>query len=383
MDILYGGPMPSIEQARPTLGRPGSWLPPRPLPTEEPPLKPSWNLNRLRDGKRRVRTVDLHTAGEPLRVVLEGLPTLSAKSILGKRKQLAQCDTWRTQLMHEPRGHGDMYGCVVTEAATTDGDFGVLFLHNEGYSTMCGHGIIAVVTALIECGGLQASTGSPIRIDTPAGRVTARAQLTPAGRVEAVSFVNVPSFVAHFARSLTTPSFGKIPVDVAFGGAFYAILPAQQLSLTVGGSRTSELVTAAHEIKQCVMEQFEIRHPQQPELGYLYGVILTDSPEDPRHHSRNLCVFANDQVDRSPTGTGVSARLALHFARAEIAMGEWIAIESILGARSVFKGRVLEVDHRDGQAGVLPEITGSAFVTGIHEFLLDDKDPLRDGFLLP
>jgi trans-L-3-hydroxyproline dehydratase len=219
-----------------------------------------------------------------------------------------------------------------------------------------------------------------VNLDTPAGLVRATAHCS-GGRVQSVSFLNVPSFL--FARDveIEVPGIGRVQTDIAFGGAFYAILPAARLGLEVVPAQRAALVAAGEAVKRAVNATTTIRHPHEPDLGFLYGTILTGPPEDPAHHSRNICVFANAEVDRSPTGTGVSARVALHHARGELG-DSTIAVESILGRHSVFTGRVHETTTEGSFAAVVPEIGGRAFLTGWHTFALDPEDPLGAGFLV-
>ena len=347
-------------------------------------MKLDWTRNDIRAGKTVITTVDVHAAGEPLRIITGGLGPLSGGSMLERRRWMRENqDAVRRVLMHEPRGHRDMYGCVVTPPATPEADLGVLFLHNEGYSTMCGHGIIALVTALLETGALPAAgPHTPVAIDTPAGLVRATGHLDADGSVQRVSFRNVPSFLYQRDLTLDVANLGRLTLDVAFGGAFYAVLPAQAVGMRVTIDSIRPLVAAAAAIKREVTAAVPIDHPLDAELGFLYGVIFTDRPEDPSHHSRNLCVFADSEVDRSPTGTGVAARLALHHAKGELPPGESIAIESILGRRSVFEGRVVDTTTIGNHPAVIPEVSGTAFLTGRHEFVLHPADPLGDGFLI-
>jgi trans-L-3-hydroxyproline dehydratase len=344
----------------------------------------AWRMDRLPAGGGRIATLDLHAAGEPLRVVTAGAPEIPGATMLARRRWMREhADDLRRALMWEPRGHADMYGCIVTPPVSAEADVGVLFLHNEGYSTMCGHGVIALVTALIGTGTLPAQgAATPVALDTPAGLVRATAHLDAEGRVERVSFVNVPSFVLARDVAVTVPGVGPVLVDVAFGGAFYAVLPAERVGLRVAPDETARLVAAGEAIKRAVNATLTIRHPDDADLSYLYGTILTGPPEDPAHHSRNCCVFANGEVDRSPTGTGVSARLALLAARGELADGAAIVIESILGAASAFAGRVVGRTAVGAYPAVLPEVSGTAYITGRHEFFLDPRDPLGAGFLV-
>jgi trans-L-3-hydroxyproline dehydratase len=335
-------------------------------------------------GTQRITTLDMHAAGEPLRIVTGGMAAPRGDTILERRRYMREhLDHVRHALMWEPRGHYDMYGAITTPPVSNGADLGVLFMHNEGYSTMCGHGIIALVTALIETEALPArGHETPVTLDTPAGVVRATAHLDDAGRVERVSFLNVPSFVYANDVVLRLPDFGDIPVDIIFGGAFYALLPAERLGLELTATNVTELVTAAESLKRAVNDKMPIAHPLEPDLGFLYGTILTGLPEDPAHHSRNICVFANAEVDRSPTGTGVSGRVAHLHARGELALGDEIMVESILGARSVFGGRAVETTRVGPHEAVVPEVSGTAFITGRSEFLVDPRDSLGGGFLL-
>jgi proline racemase len=296
---------------------------------------------------------------------------------------LEHLDYIRRAVMWEPRGHYNMYGCVVTEPVAPEADFGVLFMHNEGYSTMCGHGVIALVTALLETGAIPAKgQHTPVNLDTPAGLVRATAHLDGNGHVERVSFLNVPSFLYARDVELMLPDYGKLLVDVAFGGAFYAFIPAEQVGLKVRPENTEQLVAAAEAIKMAVNNAISIEHPIEADLSFVYGTILTDVPENPAHHSRNVCVFADAEVDRSPTGTGVSARLALHHARGEIDDGQQIVVESILGSASTFGGRVVGRTKVGPYEAIVPEVSGTAFITGRHEFVVDPRDELGKGFLV-
>jgi trans-L-3-hydroxyproline dehydratase len=343
-----------------------------------------WNWPPRREDALVITTIDAHAAGEPLRIIINGLPPLEGSTILERRRYMREhLDHVRRALMWEPRGHYNMYGCVLTPPVTTEAHLGIIFLHNEGYSTMCGHGVIALVTALIEAGAIPA-TGpqTPINLDTPAGLVRATAHCDEEGRVERVSFLNVPSFL--YARDLTIglPGFGQITVDIAFGGAFYAIVPAERVGLQVTPEQTAQLVAAGEAIKHAVNATLPIQHPTEADLSFLYGTILTGPAEAPDHHSRNICVFANAEVDRSPTGTGVSARLALHHARGELEQDETIVVESILGRHSTFSGRAVSTAQVGPYAAVVPEVGGTAHITGRHEFILDPRDDLGRGFLI-
>ena len=352
-----------------------------------PPSRgPAWGAGPADGSVRRITTLDAHAGGEPLRIVTGGLPPLAGATMLERRREMHARHDWvRRALMWEPRGHADMYGCVLTPPISPGADYGVLFMHNAGYSTMCGHGVIALVTALVETGTHPApGPETHVTLDTPAGLVRATAHRDRAGRVERVTFLNVPSFLYARDVSVSVPGAGTVAVDVVFGGAFYAVLPAERFGLSVEPEQRAALVAAGEAVKRAVIAALPIEHPDAPELGFLYGTILTGPPEDAAHHSRNICVFANAEVDRSPTGTGVSGRVAQLAERAggALAHGRAIEIESILGRRSVFSARVAQPAQVGKFPAVVPEVGGTAFLTGRSEFLLDPRDPLREGFLI-
>lgn len=344
----------------------------------------NWNKYQWPEKSMVITTIDAHTAGEPLRIITGGLPELYGATILERRQYMHQyLDHIRRALMWEPRGHYNMYGCVLTPPVSPEADLGVLFLHNEGYSTMCGHGIIGLVTVLFEAGAFRAiGHHTPVNLDTPAGLVRATAHFDHNGHVERVSFLNVPSFLYASDIEIDVPAFGRLVMDIAFGGAFYAILPARDIGLSVKPGQTKELAAAGEAIKAAVNASLSIEHPFETDLSFLYGTIFTDIPEDTAHHSRNVCIFANAEVDRSPTGTGVSARLASLHAKGEIADEQEIIIESILGATSVFRGKVVEHTRFGPYSAIVPEVSGSAYIVGRNEWILDQRDPLGQGFLL-
>jgi len=330
---------------------------------------------------RKITAIDMHTGGEPFRIITGGLPEIQGDSILARRRFMTDSqDRLRTALMWEPRGHADMYGCIITPPVSAQADFGVLFLHNEGYSSMCGHGIIGVTTVAIETGmiPMQAPV-TTVRIDAPAGLVTAHARIEN-GRVASVYFHNVPAFVLSMDRVADVPGLGPVRYDVAYGGAFYAFVKAEDLGVTTTPADFHALIDKGMAVKRAVMAAGPVTHPFEEDLSFLYGTIIIGPPHAQDAHSSNVCIFAEGEVDRSPTGTGVSARLALHYARKEVGMNESIVIESILGTR--FTGRVVQSTTFGPHAAVIPEVEGSAWITGRSEFLIDPSDPLKDGFIL-
>ncbi|WP_221567108.1 proline racemase family protein [Alkalihalobacillus sp. TS-13] len=331
--------------------------------------------------KRMLTTVDTHTAGEPLRIITGGLPMIKGDSILEKRAYFTDhLDTIRTILMHEPRGHHGMYGCIVTPPENKESDFGVLFMHNEGLSTMCGHGIIGVVTAGIEMGFLETKgEGSSVyTIDSPAGKITAEA-IYGNHKVSSVSFINVPSFVykEDFEISLDHKT---IKVDIAFGGAFYAIVQAKDLDLQVEIQQLSKIQKWGKLIKEEIEKTIDVKHPLEDKLQGIYGVIFSDQPKKEESHLRNVTVFADQQIDRSPCGTGTAARMAALYQKGELAEKQPFVHESII--TSQLKGEIIESTKIGPFDAIIPKISGTAFITGSHQFFIDPSDPLSEGFLL-
>ena len=329
----------------------------------------------------KITTIDTHTAGEPFRVISSGFPELPGDTMLAKRRYIKQHhDELRTALMWEPRGHADMYGCIVTPPVSAEADFGILFLHNEGYSSMCGHGIIGITVVALETGMVSMTTPeTTIKIDSPAGLITSRADIE-GEKVRSVRFDNVPSFVFSQNDRITVPGIGTVTYDIAFGGAFYAFVKAEEVGLTTTENYFSKLIEKGMAIKRAIMDSRCIEHPFEKDLSFLYGTIFIGPPRTKTVHSSNVCIFADGEVDRSPTGTGVSARLALHYAKGEIGLQEPIIIESIIG--TTFTGRVVRPVTFGSYAAVIPEVEGTSFITGRHEFLIHPDDPLKNGFIL-
>ena len=327
-----------------------------------------------------LRTIDAHTAGEPLRLIVEGWAEPEGRTMLERRAWArARQDRLRRALMFEPRGHADMYGALLTKPERPDSDAGVLFMHNEGFSTMCGHGIIAVVTIAIERGLLPAP-GDAITLDAPAGQIRARAVTRTHGgrrRVERVSFINVPSFVV--AAGLPVAVNGRtVPVDVAFGGAFYAVADAEAVGLPIGPERLTELREAGMVIKRAVEAAMPVVHPTEAGLAGIYGTIFTGPPTRPGADLRNVTIFADREVDRSPCGTGTCAVLAVLDAMGLVDHTRPFVHESLIG--TTFSARVADRAQVGDLAAIVPELSGEAWITGEHTFIVDADDPLAKGF---
>lgn len=339
-----------------------------------------FNTRKL-NSYQSIKTIDAHTEGEPLRIITEGYPEIIGKTMLEKRQYLKDnLDHLRQLLMFEPRGHADMYGALITESCSENADFGILFMHNEGYSSMCGHGIIATITAAIETQALLLPKPNEfIGIDSPAGFIKAYAQ-TNNNRLE-VSFDNVPSFVEVLDQKVFIEGLGEVTYDIAFGGAYYAFVDADRLSIDCTPENVQTLINVGRTIKQVVMQSVEINHPDEKDLSFLYGTIFTSKKTDnPSSHSRHVCVFADGEVDRSPTGTGVSARAALLSIKEDLPALTSIDIESIVGGKmSVCIQQKCNYQEKEA---VIPRVGGRAFITGMHQFLLDEKDIFPKGFFL-
>ncbi len=334
-----------------------------------------------REGARCITTIDAHAEGEPLRVILAGVPELEAGPVAERRLEAErELDDMRRLLMWEPRGHADMYGCLVLPPERPDSHAAVLFLHNDGWSTMCGHGVLAVTRVLVETGIVAAVTPETrVALDTPAGTVQATAAVHD-GRVTSVRFRNVPSWVQALDAHLSVPGLGTVSFDLAFGGAFYAFVDATVVGLELVPGNVRTLVAAATAIKAAAAEALPPVHPLDPSLAFLYGVIFTGPAHTEGHHSRQVCVFADGEVDRSPTGTGVSARAAILHARGELAAGHTRVIESIIGSR--FSVCIRETMRWGGRDAVVPEVGGRVAVTGRSEWFVEPDDPFQGGFLV-
>ncbi len=330
----------------------------------------------------RIKTIDMHTAGEPLRVIVSGFPEIKGNSMLEMRDYVRNnYDHLRTALMFEPRGHADMYGCLLTPPVSDIADFGIIFMHNEGYSTMCGHATIAISKLAVELGWVEVkSPVTMLKIDAPCGLLTAYVRLKN-DEVEFISFDNVPSFVASLDNVVEVEGLGQVQYDLAYGGAYYAFTDAAKLQIECIPDNYRQLIETGMNIKHAVMaSDTAIVHPYEKELSFLYGTIFIGEPVSKGADSRNVCIFANGEVDRSPTGSGVSARMAIHYKRGEINVHEKMIIESILG--TTFECSVEDTVSYGNYSAIIPRIGGTAYITGQHEFLIDPQDPLKTGFML-
>lgn len=324
-------------------------------------------------------TIDLHVAGEPLRIITHGVPEIKGETQLDKRQYcIENLDYIRETLMYEPRGHDGMYGCIITPPSTPNADIGVLFMHNEGWSTMCGHGVIAVVTMAIETGMVEVKErNQKFIIDCPCGPVTAYANCD-GNKVKSVSFENVPSFVYKKQIPLTINNL-EFNVDISYGGAFYAIVDVDDLNLTVDNKNIPELQNWGDAIKHELERSFTIEHPFENISG-IYGVIFSNTPQNLDESNKNITVFADKQIDRSPCGSGTAARAA-NLYEYNILNSDGLFKHSCL-TNSEFEVAIHEITSLENYSAIIPKIKGSGFITGFHQFVVDPEDPLKNGFLL-
>lgn len=333
---------------------------------------------------RIIHAVDLHTAGEPVRIFERGYPVLEGATILAKRRDaLARFDDLRRMLMLEPRGHGGMYGVIPVEPGDPSADLAVLFTHQEGYSTMCGHATIAIGRWAVDTGQVAATDGrARFALEAPCGVVQVEVDLAEEGGVPLVAFESVAAFASHRDLTVEVSGHGMVAFDIAFGGAYYAILPASRIGLSLMETPLGDLVAAGVAITDAVRAAVPITHPTEPDLGFLYGTILTDDVPLGDHGGRpsyNLCIFAEGQIDRSPTGSGVTARLALAAAQGALAVGQSCEIRGVSG-----EGFVGTLARHDPAAGVSRvRVAGRSYYAARSEFIAEAADRFAYGFELP
>ncbi|MDC5698101.1 proline racemase family protein [Intrasporangium calvum] len=355
------------------------------------------DLSRSGSGVELV-TVDYHTGGEPFRIVAQGTVELVGDTVAEQRVHAIGdpgVQHVRALLCSEPRGHADMYGGFVTDPDDGGAELGVLFWHKDGFSTACGHGTIALGVWAVESGRvpLQESGSRDVLIDVPSGRVTARVNFEDHA-VSSVSFVNVPSWVHRRGVPVTT-SRGEVTCDIAFGGAMYAVLPASAVGLRVRPEDLPDLIRTGREIRNGLNAVDAAEHPSDPRLSGIYGTIFVEdvAPDDEAAaapfegltshgavHQRNVVIFSDGEVDRSPCGSGTAARVALLADEGRLGEGDVLVHDSIVGSR--FRARVAERCHVDGHDAVVPEVTGTAHRVGSSVFTVDPRDELVPGFVL-
>jgi len=329
---------------------------------------------------RMITAVDTHTAGEPTRVVTGGTPYIRGNTVQEKKQWMAtNCDYLRKMLMWEPRGHRDMFGAVITEPASDDTDIGVVFMDSGGYLDMCAHGSIGVATVLVEtgiirCENLTSNQERQFILDTPAGEVYARAKMEN-GKVSAVNIRNVPSFL-YSSLSIRVKSAKDVPVDIAYEGNFFALVAAKNLDVKVNPREIKRLIEFGVDIRETINKEVDIVHPATGNKGKVDLVEIFEETRPPR----NAVIFGRGQLDRSPCGTGTCAKMAVLHAKNKLAVGQTYRYRSILGTE--FQGRIVEELKVGDYKAIVPEVTGSAYIIGIQQFVMEEEDPFRYGFQL-
>ncbi|WP_103013568.1 proline racemase [Clostridioides difficile] len=330
---------------------------------------------------RSIQAIDSHTAGEATRIVVGGIPNIKGNSMPEKKEYLEEnLDYLRTAIMLEPRGHNDMFGSVMTQPCCPDADFGIIFMDGGGYLNMCGHGTIGAMTAAIETGVVPAvEPVTHVVMEAPAGIIRGDVTVVD-GKAKEVSFLNVPAFLYKEGVEVDLPGVGTVKFDISFGGSFFAIIHASQLGLKIEPQNAGKLTELAMKLRDIINEKIEIQHPTLVHIKTVDLVEIYDEPTHPEATYKNVVIFGQGQVDRSPCGTGTSAKLATLHAKGELKVGEKFVYESILG--TLFKGEIVEETKVADFNAVVPKITGSAYITGFNHFVIDEEDPLKHGFIL-
>ncbi|XP_078696960.1 trans-L-3-hydroxyproline dehydratase-like isoform X1 [Branchiostoma floridae x Branchiostoma belcheri] len=330
-----------------------------------------------------IKTVEMHTAGEPLRIITDGYPKIEGKTILEKRAYVRDnLDVFRQRLMWEPRGHSDMFGALLVEPDDKSADIGVLFMHNEGYSTMCGHACIALGRYVVDHGIVPAkSPQTELVIECPTGPVKVWVDYQD-GKSGRVRFHSVPAFVFALDKEVDVPNYGRVKVDIAYGGAFYAFLPDNSVGLDLRTAPVEDVKAAATAVSDAVKKTVPLRHPAHPDLAFLFGTIITDGrDEDGPTPAVHTCVFGDGAVDRSPCGSGTTARVAVQYRRGQIdASKERQFASGTTG--SVMTGRPVRETKWGEFDAVIVEVAGNSYYTGTAEFTVESDDPLKNGFLV-
>ena len=331
--------------------------------------------------KRTIVTVESHTAGEPTRIIIGGIPHVPGRSMMEKKEYFRKnLDFLRTALMQEPRGHRDMFGALLVAPCDDEADLGVVFMDSDGYADMCGHGSLGTMTMAVETGMVEAVEPiTKVNLDTPAGLVRGEVAVRN-GSVESATLHNVPSFL-YKSISLRVPEIGEVPVDIAFGGNFYALVSAEHIGMEIDISNSAELIRAGVMIKEAANREIKIEHPEKPEINQVFGTRIYDGkPTHPEAQVRNFMVLGDGYVDRSPCGTGTSAHIAMLHAKGQLKLNELSVHESIIG--TTFSAKASAEVMVGNYKAILPDITGRAFITGMCTWTIDPADPVKYGFLL-
>ncbi len=330
---------------------------------------------------RLIQTIDLHTMGEPTRVVVTPLFNIYGQGIAEKRARFQrEMDFIRTSLMHEPRGHKDMFGAILTPPESEGSHFGVIFMDGKGYLDMCIHGSMGAVRAVLETGIVpMIEPVTTLKIDSPAGKINAEVELVN-GRVKSITIENVPSFLFQQDLKVELPGVGNVLIDIAFGGNFFAMVNAKDLGIELDNRNLSRLIKAALTIREKVNEALTIQHPIEKHINQVNLVVIHDDPKNPKAHRRNITIFGSGQYDRSPCGTGTSSMMAALYKKGKLKLGQRFLNESIIG--TLFEGRLDRSVMIGGFEAVVPKITGNSYIIGTNQWIIDPDDPLKYGFSL-
>ena len=331
--------------------------------------------------ERTIFAIDSHTMGEPTRIVVGGVPNIPGKTMPEKKAYLEEHLDWvRTAIMLEPRGHNDMFGSIVTQPTTEEADLGIIFMDGGGYLNMCGHGSIGAATVAVESGMVPAvEPVTNLTLEAPAGLVKASVKVEN-GKAKEVSIINVPAFLYKRDVEVDVPGIGKVVMDISFGGSFFAIVKAENLGLEISPASAQKLIEVGMNVIKAVNEQIEIQHPTLPHIKTVDLCEIYGPAKSADATMQNAVVFGQGQLDRSPCGTGTSAKMATLYAKGLLRMKEDFIYESIIQTK--FKGRVLEETKVGDYDAIIPEITGSAYITGHNQFFIDPEDPVKHGFIL-
>jgi proline racemase len=328
-----------------------------------------------------IHVVDSHTAGEPTRIVLSGLPAIHGSTMAEKWAHVQEnMDHLRRALMLEPRGHRDMFGAILTTPCRPEADWGLMFMDTGGFLTMCGHGSIGAAVTLVQMGMVTAREPETVIVfDTPAGLVRATVQVED-GQAHSAHIENVPAFLFMQDAPVQVPGLGPITVDIAFGGNFFALVSEAQAGAEVDPQNIVCLVAAGLRIREAVNQQIRVRHPIEKHIDRVELVEITAPPRHPEAHARNVMILGQGSVDRSPCGTGSCARMAELHARGQLKIGEPFVHESIIG--TVFHCHLVRETMVGDFKAVVPCVQGEAYMTGLQQFVIDEADPMRYGFFI-
>lgn len=333
--------------------------------------------------KKSIHAIDSHTMGEPTRIITSGIPKIPGKTIADKKEYLEKnLDYIRTAVMNEPRGHNDMFGSILMEPVSEEADFGIVFMDGGGYLNMCGHGSIGASTAIVETGMVEVIEPiTKVVLESPAGLIRADVRVEN-GIVKESTITNVPSFLYKSDLRINVPTIGEINLDIAFGGSFFAIVDVTQenLKLDICPKNDQIFKEIGVKIRDEVNKSIIVSHPYLSHIKTVDLVEFYGPAKNPQATLQNVVIFGSGQVDRSPCGTGTSAKLATLISKGKLKLNEDFVYESITG--TMFTGRALEEVKIGEYNGIIPQITGRAYVTGFNHFIINDEDPLKYGFKL-